>query len=38
MLLCSTEATYSNVHDAGGLLALLSGGAGASRDKDKNSM
>lgn len=32
VLLCSTEATYRNVHDAGGLSALLSGGAGVSRD------
>lgn len=31
MLLCSTEATYSNVHGAGGLSAVLSGGAGGKQ-------
>ena len=31
MLLCSTEATYSNVHGAGGLSAFLSGGAGGKQ-------
>lgn len=31
MLLCSTEATYSNVHGAGGMSALLSSGAGGKQ-------
>lgn len=39
VLLCSTEATYSSVHGAGGLSALLSGGAGGKAGtQDKNSM
>lgn len=31
MLLCSTEATYSNVHGAGGMSAFLSCGAGGKQ-------
>lgn len=31
MLLCSAEATYSNVHGAGGMSALLSSGAGGNQ-------
>lgn len=31
MLLRSTETTYSNAHGAGGLSALLSGGAGGTQ-------